>query len=95
MFIFSLYFATKFLQANRAERDQTPRSAASELGLLCLHISPKWISGLAVVTKALSAQIRNKNSFHGNINYYPCTSTAPDSTIVLVRAVLSQENVYG
>ena len=39
-------FCKKILQANNVDPDQTPRSAASELGLLCLHNTQKWTSGL-------------------------------------------------
>ena len=43
--LLSLYFVYKVLYANGADPDQTPRSAASDLALHCLHISRKWISG--------------------------------------------------
>ena len=41
--VLNLYFAKKFLKANSVDPDQTPRSAASELGL---HMSPNWVSSL-------------------------------------------------
>ena len=41
-----LHFPQKFLLANSVDPDQTPRSAAFELGLHCLHNIPKGIAGL-------------------------------------------------
>ena len=37
-FYFLSHFSMKFLQANRKAPDGTPRSAASHLGLFCLHM---------------------------------------------------------
>ena len=41
-FIFFFYFEKIFLLANREDPDQTPHSAASDLGLHCLPMSQKW-----------------------------------------------------
>ena len=47
IFIFFFFlFALKFLWENSVYLDQMPHSAASELGLRCLHMSPKWVSDL-------------------------------------------------
>ena len=43
MLSFLLFFAQKFLYANSVDPDQTPHFAASELGLHCLHMSPKGV----------------------------------------------------
>ena len=40
------YFAKKFLLTNSVDPDQMPHCAASDLGLHCLHNTPKWVSGL-------------------------------------------------
>ena len=45
-FSFLFYFDLKFLLANREDPDQTPHSAASDLGLHCLPMSQKWDAGL-------------------------------------------------
>ena len=37
-----VYFFIFILLANSEDLDQTPRSAASDLGLHCLHMSQKW-----------------------------------------------------
>ena len=49
IFSLLLYFAQKFLEANSVDPDQTPRFAASELGLHRLHMSPKRVSCLNLV----------------------------------------------
>ena len=36
--LFIIYFAQNFLEANSADPDQIPLTAASELGLHCLHV---------------------------------------------------------
>ena len=36
-------FCIEIPEANSADPDQMPHFAASELGLLCLHMSPKWV----------------------------------------------------
>ena len=41
-FSFLFYFEYKFLKANSVDPDQTPHSAASELGLHCLPRSRLW-----------------------------------------------------
>ena len=41
MYIFSFYFKYIFLLENSVDADQTPRSAASDLGLHCLPMSKK------------------------------------------------------
>ena len=41
-------FLMNFPEANKKDPDGTPRSAASRLGLFCLHISSKKTSGLYV-----------------------------------------------
>ena len=41
IFSFLYYFEYKFMQANSEDPDQTPRSAASNLGLYCLPRSQK------------------------------------------------------
>ena len=46
MFSLFLHFAQKVLQANSTDPDQTPRFAASELSLHCLHLSPKRVYDL-------------------------------------------------
>lgn len=46
MFLFYLYFAYKSLLANSVERDQTPGSAASDLGGHCLQNARKRVFGL-------------------------------------------------
>ena len=43
MFHFYCIFHKKFLQANSDDPDQMPHSAASELGLHCLHMSLNWV----------------------------------------------------
>ena len=44
--LFHCIFHRNFCKQNRVDSDQTPRSSASELGLHCLHNTPKRISGL-------------------------------------------------
>ena len=51
-FSFTAFFHRKYLQANGADPDQAPHSAASELGLHCLHNTPKQISGLTRIIVA-------------------------------------------
>ena len=43
VFTILLNFSEKFLYANSVDQDQMPHSAASDLGLHCLHISPKQV----------------------------------------------------
>ena len=50
LFIFSM----KFLQANRIAPDETPRSAASHLGLFCLRMYHKKDARLKCVNRCLS-----------------------------------------
>ena len=38
--IFIIFCCLKFMLANSVDPDQMPHNAASELGLLCLHVSP-------------------------------------------------------
>ena len=45
VFTFTLFFKG-ILLANSADPDQTLQNTASELGLHCLHISPKRVSSL-------------------------------------------------
>ena len=48
--------------ANSEDTDQTPRSAASELGLHCLHMSQKWdaiILVLLLSSQKIAYSIRN------------------------------------
>ena len=40
--LLSCFIAIRVLNANRVDPDQTPRSAASDLGLLCLLMSVLW-----------------------------------------------------
>ena len=51
-FSFLFYFEYIFLLANSEEPDQTPRSAASDLGLHCLPTSHKWDARLIWVNEA-------------------------------------------
>ena len=48
MDVFTFTFCIKFLQ-NSVDPDQTPRIAASMLGLQCFQMFPKWGSGLKLV----------------------------------------------
>ena len=50
-FSFLFYFEYIFLLANSEDPDQMPRSAASDLGLHCLHISQKWDARLIWVNQ--------------------------------------------
>ena len=45
-FLFYCIFIRKSCMVNSADPVQMPHSAASELDLQCLHLSPKWVSGL-------------------------------------------------
>ena len=44
MLLLLMYFPKKFLQANSVYPDQKLRSVVSELGLHCLHMTPKRVS---------------------------------------------------
>ena len=46
-------FCKEFPEANNTDSDQTPRSAASDFGLHCLHMSPRQVSSL----KQVKAQV--------------------------------------
>ena len=45
-YFFLLYFAWKFLEANSVDTDQTPRVAAFDLNLHCLHDPLKRVPGV-------------------------------------------------
>ena len=75
--------------ANSEDPDQTPRSAASDLGLHCLRMSPKWNARLIwvnVVVSLLTARTWNQdNEFAGPTRRLLFTGDCSGSTCISRR----------
>ena len=83
LFHFSFYCEEIFLLANSENPDQTPRSAASDLGLHCLPMSQKWDARLIWV---LNSKIIYNFS-------WSCTKVSNYSEFVFITTALSNYKV--